>query len=305
MNIGILGLSGRSLFFSCGHFHAEGETLTADAFWQEPGGKGYNQAVAARRLGAQVTYLTCLGQDAAGRQCRDVLEREGVCCLAQTTALPTACACILTDPEGRNRVTVYPGAAARLNEAFLARHAEQLAACQLFLLNLECPLPVVNAAIQLAERLRIPVILNPAPALALPLKTLRRLFLLTPNQQEAHALLRLRGEVPPAQLARCFFAHGFAQVVVTLGSRGALVARQGHAWLYPCLPVRPVDTTGAGDCFSAALAVALGQGQSLEQAAVFAVNAAAYSVARPHVLAGLPTLAALEPLHPVEPVCLF
>ena len=302
--IAAVGLGGESVFLSVDHFHAPGETLHAQGLFVEAGGKAYNQAVAAARLGAPVMFIGAVGDDPGGRLCRDVLVEEGITPLLQTVpGQNTAYACILTDRTGENRVTVSRGAADLLSPDFIWENEESIARCSHLLLGLECPLEATRAALELAKKHGILTILNPAPACALDMDFLRSFDLITPNQQEAAVLLGLDGEAEPAQLAGLFSAAGLETAVVTLGSQGSLLIEKGEAFLCPALPVRAVDTTGAGDTFNAGLAVGLSRGLSLRESVELATNASAWSVSRPHVLTSLPTAAQLsEVWQTVEPV---
>lgn len=293
--IGAVGLGGESVFLSVDHFHAPGETLRAEGFFLEPGGKAYNQAVAAARLGARVCFFGAVGRDSGGSLCREVLVREGIRpVLEEIEDANTAYACILTDRRGENQVTVSRGAAERLSGEFLRSREPELARCSHLLLGLECPLEATLTALELAKKHGIFTILNPAPALALEGELLRSFDLITPNQQEAAVLLGLDHTPEPQQLARLLREAGLTRTVVTLGSRGALAVTEEGGLLFPALPVKAVDTTGAGDTFNAALAVALSRGRTLPEAVEFAVNASAWSVGRSHVLASLPTARELE-----------
>lgn len=307
MRIGILGLSGQSAFMSCDHFHADGETLVASEFHTEPGGKGFNQAVAAARLGAEVVYVTCLGRDAHGHSCAEFLMREGITTAMQwSTSLPTAYANILTDKTGANRVTVYPGAAQQLTAAFVKKQELALAACDCLLLNLECPLPALYAAVEIGKHHGLPMLLNPAPAKPLDDEWLGAFTLITPNRQEAELLLHIPPELGVMALAERLVQRGFNQAVVTLGGDGCLLVEDKHASLFPARAVNAIDTTGAGDCFNAALAVALCEKKTLSEAVAFATHAAAYSVERSFVMPSLPRrdqLAAIPAL--IAPIPLF
>ena len=305
--IGAVGLGGESVFLSVDHFHAPGETLQAQGLYIEPGGKAYNQAVAAQRLGAQVRFFGAMGDDKGGTYCRDYLEQEGIAPILETIpGANTAYACILTDKEGENRVTVSRGAADRLSPDFLRSREADIGACGMMLLGLECPLDATLEALALCKKHGVFTILNPAPAIPLDPELLRSFDLITPNLQEAAVLLGLEEQPDPRTLAEELRRRGFHRAVVTLGSRGSLLLEGEEALLFPSLKVKAVDTTGAGDTFNAALAVALGEGKSLRQAMEFATNASAYSVARPHVMEALPTRSQLEAaFRPVEPVSIY
>ena len=292
--LAVLGLSGQSVFLSVDHFHQNGETLHAESLFHEPGGKGYNQAVAAARLGAEVSYLTAVGRDADGEECEERLREEGVephCALKDAH---TAYAAILTDRAGENRVTVYPGASALLDRQDVRRFEGAIAGADFLILQNEIPEAAFCEAFSLAQEHRVPVALNPAPYAAWAEPYLRRAYVVTPNRAEAHALLGLSSLVPHDALAERLLQAGVSRAVVTLGSEGALALENGQTAFIPALPVRALDTTGAGDCFHAALTVRLAEGASLLEAARFAARAAALSVSKPRVLTALPDREAVE-----------
>lgn len=293
--IGAVGLGGESVFMSVDHFHAPGETLQAQDIFVEPGGKAYNQAVAARRLGADVLFFGAMGADKGGDFCKTFLEAEGVEPVLEI--LPqynTAYACILTDKHGENQVTVSRGASQQLSAGFLRSRASDILRCSHMLMGLECPLEATKAVHAICKQHGIYTILNPAPAIPLDLEFLLSFDLITPNEQEVSVLLGLKDQPDPKSLGRQLQKAGFRQVVVTLGHKGCLLVDGESILLFPALKVNAVDTTGAGDTFNAALAVALGRKKTLHQAVVYATNAAAYSVSRPHVMGALPTAAALD-----------
>ena len=293
--IGCIGLGGESVFLRVDHFHAPGETLHAKGLFVEAGGKAYNQAVAAARLGARVRFFGAVGPDSGGSLCREVLEKEGVLPVLQTVPdVNTAYACILTDANGENQVTVSRGAADFLSADFIREQESYIAGCSHLLLGLECPLEATAAALELAQKYGIFTVLNPAPAIPLDIDFLRSFDLITPNLLEAAALLGITHIPEPHELAKLFSEAGLTNAVVTLGSRGSLLITPSRQLLFPALPVKAVDTTGAGDTFNAALTVALSYGKELDAAIEFATNASSWSVGRNHVLDSLPTLRELE-----------
>lgn len=288
--VAVLGLCGMSVFLSVDHFHAPGETLRADALRSEPGGKGFNQAVAARRLGAGVSFLTFTGDDGAAAECLGFLRREGINVFAGVTREePTAYACILTDSAGDNRVTVYRGAAERLSAGFVAENAAEIENSDVLLLNHEYPAEATLRALEIAEASGVKAVLNPAPAGRAAPELLRRFYLITPNRQEAGALLGLPGETDAGALLRGFARMGLSRAVITLGGDGAAVLDDGRMLMFPALRCSAADTTGAGDCMSAALAVKLADGAALADAVEYAMNAAAISVTGCGVMTALPT----------------
>ena len=269
--ITVLGLCGRSVFMKVDHFHRSGETLHAENMYVEPGGKGYNQAVAAARLGLQVNFLAACGDDEDGRACAQFLLREGVTPYIQTVDKPTAFAAILTDRDGENRVTVCRGAADSLSAAFVLNHEDIFKHSDAVLLNFEVPDEANEKAAELAEKYGAKLILNPAPARPCTAEYLNRFYCVTPNRSEAEIL-----------------GSRANREIVTLGEDGVLVTENGETYHLPAFPAHARDTTGAGDCFNGALAVALCEGKTLPEAVQFAQKAAAISVARDFVMPALP-----------------
>ena len=294
VKLGVIGLSGQSAFFEVDHFHEPGETLSAESLFMEPGGKGYNQAVAARRLGAEVLYLTCLGRDDFGRQCLDRLGKEGVSPMVKWSEKATAFATILTDAAGDNQITVYPGASAELTRQDVLDAEEALAECDMLLMQLECPIETVEAALDIAQKHNIPAILNTAPARELPLALLRRFSMLIPNRQEAATLLGLPEHTTVDFVAEAMQTADMPPAVITLGSDGAMLVTKERIQRLSSKTVLAQDTTGAGDTFCAALVTRLAGGARIEEAVAFANVAASISVRHSHVLDGLPFLSDVE-----------
>lgn len=289
MKIAVLGLCGNSVFLNVDHFHTPGETLHARGLYAEPGGKGYNQAVAAARLGADVTFLGCIGDDADGRSCMDFLRNEGITPLPQIhPSVPSAYACILTDREGENRVTVFSGAAQQLTPEFIFANEAAIAGSDLVLLNNEYPHSCNEAAMTLAQKHGVKIVYNPAPARPVSREFLAGCDLITPNLSETAVLIGEQTE-DISVLAEKFAELGISNAVVTLGGDGAAIFAKGEALRIPACKTTPVDTTGAGDTFTAALSVAMLEEKSIVEAAVWAANAAALSVAKQYVMPGLPT----------------
>jgi ribokinase len=280
---------------------ARGETVLGDAFRTTPGGKGANQAVAARRAGADVAFVGCLGADALGDDLLRSLRDAGVD-VSGVTRVPdaaTGVALITVDPGGDNTIAVASGANAVLAPSHVERAAEAIAAADVLLLQLESPLDAVEAALAVAARVGTRAVLNPAPvpAQALDRRLLGAVAALTPNRDEAARLAGVANDDPDAA-ATALLALGVGAAVVTLGADGALVATPGGRHHLPAFPVRAVDSTGAGDVFSGALAVALAEGRPVLDAARFANAAAALSVTRPGAQPSAPPRdAILELVH--------
>jgi ribokinase len=248
-----------------------GETLLGSDFLHALGGKGANQAVAAARLGAQVTLVARVGEDSYGEACRQAYQAAGVATdyLQTTPGQPTGIALIPVADDGENHVIVIPGANAHLTPDDVEAAVPAIEASDGVLLQLEIPLETVQKAVNLAHFAGKPIILNPAPYRLLPPGLLEKIAVLTPNTSEAEHLI---GDIlaDDQLLAQQLTLLGIHQAVVTLGSKGCLVVENGQYERLPPLKVVPVDTTGAGDAFSAGLAVALAEGQPLRQAAIFA-----------------------------------
>ncbi len=285
----VIGLYGISFFFAVERFPAGGETVVSSHFHTEPGGKGFNQAVAAARLGASVHYVTALGDDAHGRQCSEYLAAEGIySAYAATCNLPTASAAILYDREGDSQVIVYPGASRGLTREDIRKNRDAIAESDFLMVQNEMPPETLHAAVEVAGEAGVPVLFNPAPAGRLGPELLRKVYAVVPNEGEAVQITGLPWETPPEMLAEALHDMGAQRAVITLGEKGALVSEAGHTtWVDP-LPVPAVDTTGAGDTFNAALAVSLARGWELLTAARYATVAAGLAVTKRGVLAALP-----------------
>ncbi len=261
---------------------APGETRLGSAFALVPGGKGANQAVAASRLGAVVTFVGCVGTDSFGDMLALNLENEGVHTpfVVRDPDAPTGVALITVDEGfGENTIVVAPGANTRLSPSLVNRAAAAIRDADVLVCQLEIPMESVLAAFQIARAAGVTTILNPAPAPAGALSDalLSLVSVLTPNQTEAAFLLG--GDYDPSASALMLKHRGVENVVITLGSAGARLVTAAQNTGIPAFPVAHVaDTTAAGDCFNGALAVALGEGQSLEDAVKFANAAASLSV---------------------------
>lgn len=280
-----------------------GQTVLGRDFMMTPGGKGANQACAAGRLGAgrvMVRMAGRVGYDLFADHLRASLSAAGVdvASVSGSKAQPTGVALIWVDDAGENSIVVASGANLELHASDIESLRGALAGARFALFQLETPLETVRAAMALAHDEGAQAILDPAPAQPLSRELLELADILTPNETEALALLglpraRVRLGDAPA-LARSLRAFGARAVVLKLGDQGCLFDDGNRQMHYPAFPVEVRDTTAAGDVFNAALAVALAEGQTIQQALQFACAAAAVSVTRPGAQASIPTRAEVE-----------
>jgi ribokinase len=272
-----------------------GETVAGLSFRTFPGGKGANQAVAAARLGGSVNMVGKLGDDAFGVQLRDSLEEANVNTeVVKVAPGSSGVALITTDPSGENAITVVAGANAYVSPADLDANIVLIREAGILLTQLEIPLETVEYLAAIAVKERVPLMLDPAPARFLPPSLLSHVEWLTPNETETCILTGRRpGELSDESIgdaANALLDRGCRNVILKLGDRGCFVAlSDGTRQLLPAFAVKAVDTTAAGDAFNGAFAVALLNGQSPLESALWASAVAAISVTRPGAQASMPT----------------
>ncbi|MFZ6030684.1 MAG: ribokinase [Chloroflexota bacterium] len=268
-----------------------GETVLGGRFFSVQGGKGANQAVAAARLGADVTFVARLGQDAFGQAAARTYQAENINVdyLVWDDAAPSGVALILIDANGENSIAVAPGANGQLSPQDVQAAEESIRQADVVLIQLEIPLETVKAAAQLAKRHRIRVILNPAPAAALSADLYALVDVLTPNETEAAILAQGNPADPLDLVQQLYTISDVPTIIMTLGGRGAMLFQDRRATIIPSHHVKPVDTVAAGDAFNGALAVAVGRGDALADAIRFANTVGAISVTRSGAQPSLPT----------------
>jgi ribokinase len=270
-------------------FVGPGETILGERFLTVPGGKGANQAVAAARLGAEVTLVGAIGKDAFGQQLYEGLTAERIHLghLARLDDCGSGTASI-TVAGGENQIIVVPAANALVTPAQVEAAKALIEHADAVLVQMEIPLETVEATLRLGHRLGVPVILNPAPAQRLPTDWLKLARYVTPNQHELAILLG----ADPAEDFRSLMQRASCPVVLTRGGEGAWYRDTGEPAHQPGFKVEVVDSTGAGDTFNAALAVFLHEG--LATAVRKACMAAALSVTRLGAQGGMPYLVELD-----------
>ncbi|MFD0684825.1 ribokinase [Actinomadura fibrosa] len=266
-----------------------GETVLGSDLATHPGGKGANQAVAAARLGGRVGILGRVGDDGHGALLRTALGEAGVDLgHLLTTPGPSGVALITVGPDGDNSIIVSPGANARLTPADVAAAREMIAAASVVSFQLEVPLDAVLAAARAAADAGGRVVLNLSPPAPVPDDLLALCDPLVVNEHEAAFLLGERSTDDPEAMAGALLGRGVRSAVVTLGAAGALVAGLAGTTAVPSPKVEAVDTTGAGDAFTAALCLRLARGDTLEDAARHAVRVGAAAVRSPGAQSSYP-----------------
>ncbi|MGB8012118.1 MAG: ribokinase [Terriglobales bacterium] len=296
----VVGSINLDLVASSSRIPLAGETVAGSTFRTFPGGKGANQAVAAARLGAAVTILGKLGNDALGVELRDSLENAGVeTGPVENVADSSGVALINTDAKGENAITVVPGANAYLSPADIDANGELLRRAGIVLTQLEVPIETVECLARFTRQERVPLMLDPAPARPLLPTLLSCVDWLTPNETETCVLLgRAQRNLSPSELedaANALLQLGCKNVILKLGGRGCYLAlADGTRRAVPAHTVVAVDTTAAGDAFNGAFAVGLLAGKDPVKSAEWACAVAAFSVTRHGAQPSMPTLNELE-----------
>lgn len=290
----VLGSLNMDLVIRSPRIPAPGETIIGDEFLTIPGGKGANQAVAAARLGAQVSMIGRLGKDAFAEQLLENLADSNVNAdhILKDEESATGVALIVVDEAGENSIVVASGANMRLTADMVQEAGEAIASADVLVTQLEVPLPAVLRAAQIASQNGVRVVLNPAPARELPPELFDLVDVLVPNETE---IAILSGRVAATlseleQTAAELLSRGVGSVVITLGKRGALLASQDQkAEHFEAFPIDPVDTTAAGDAFVAGLAVHLATGHTMQEAIRWGNAAGALAAMRFGAQTSLPT----------------
>ena len=297
----ILGIYAADLQFTATRQPAMGETLLGHKFAMGPGGKGSNQAVAAARAGAKVSFISRVGRDGFGDQALAVWKAEGI-----TTHVPqddkhaTGAAYIFVEKgSGNNAIIVVPGAAGQITTADVDAAADAIASSAVFMTQLETPAAVSAYALRKAKAAGVTTIFNPAPAAAFDTSVLAVCDYCTPNESEASALtgVEVKDVASARMAAQALMARGVGTALITLGSQGALLHGHGLSLHIPIFKVgKVVDTSGAGDAFNGGFAAALARGAKPEDAARFGAATAGISVTRHGTASSMPQLKEIEAL---------
>jgi ribokinase len=271
-----------------------GQTLIGSEFRTTPGGKGANQAVAAARLGYPVAMVAKVGDDVYGPQLLENLAHAGVDTSAmETTPGSSGLAPMFVADTGENSIVVVPGANGKMDRATIDCHAALIRSAGIVLCQLEIPLDTLAYTLDFCARAGVPVMLDPAPAAALPESCFSQIAWFTPNESEAE--FYLGGDAGVEEQAKHLHAKGLRNVALKRGAEGAYVSVAGEkaAWVAP-FAVDAIDTVAAGDCFNGAFAVALLEGNNPWAAARFANAAAAIAVTRRGAQASMPSRADVD-----------
>ncbi len=284
----VVGSSNRDLTLVCPELPRPGQTVRGAELRISAGGKGANQAVAAARGGARVSFIGLHGDDEWGESARRGLEQEGIdtSFFRRRGGLPSGVALILVGGrEKENIIAVARSANDNLTEEDIYGAERIFAGAGAVVAQLEIPMAAVTAAAGLAQKLKVPFVLNPAPAAVLPEDLLQYVHTIVPNETEAKMLT---GEADPGRAARVLLEKGCRQVVITLGAQGAMLAGENETLHIPAPVVQPVDTVGAGDCFVGWMALGIARGLPAVSAARQAAAAASLAVTREGAQASMP-----------------
>ncbi len=281
----ILGSVNADHILNVAHFPLPGETISGNQFQMVFGGKGANQAVAAGRCGANISFLACLGNDDIGKKAKAQLMTDNIDTksIELIDDVATGVALIFVNQQGENVIGIHAGANGRLDTSYVQRHGNIIKEADALLMQLESPLDSVLKAAEIAKQENVQVILNPAPAQELPDELLSLVDIITPNETETEYLtgIKVIDDESAQQAADVLHNKGIKTVLITLGSRGVWVSEQNNkGCIVPAFKVKAVDTIAAGDTFNGALITALLEGQSMMSAIKFAHAAAAIAVTR-------------------------
>ena len=279
----VVGSSNVDLIIKGDKIPNRGETVLGGTFYKAAGGKGANQAVAASRAGGEVSFISCVGNE-YGEESIEGFRKDGINVdhVKKDPDVATGIALILVDKNGENSISVASGANLSISVSDIQKARHIIADADVLLMQLEIPIEVVEEAAKIAFSAGVKTILNPAPAKPLSDELLKSVSILTPNETETEILagMKVKNETDAGKAASVIHKKGVDMVVVTIGSKGALLASRDETKIIGGHKVEAKDTTAAGDVFNGALAVAIAENKSLDEAIRFANAAAAVSVTR-------------------------
>lgn len=295
----VIGSSNTDMVIKSKKLPSPGETILGGTFLMNPGGKGANQAVAAARLGGNVTFVTKTGNDMFGSEAKQLFDKEHIDSryIIKDEKNPSGVALINVDENGENSIVVASGSNGTLSAYDISDDVFEEGTNDLFLLQLEIPVSTVEFVAQKAAGKGNRVILNPAPARQLSDDLLNCLYLITPNETEAELLtgIKVHNVVSAEKAALLLREKGVQNVIITMGASGAYLLTGAISKMIKVVPVKAIDTTAAGDVFNGALAVAIAEGKNIEEAVTFANKAASISVTRMGAQASAPYRSEIHP----------
>jgi ribokinase len=288
--IAVVGSLNMDLSIQVPRIPSPGETISGGNLLTNAGGKGANQAIACACLGKKVAMVGCVGNDDFGRSLKNGLNTKGVDTrsIAESSSAPTGTAMIMVDGKGENCIVLSIGANRLVNIDTTAE--ESIRRAKILLLQLEIPVNVVVNAIEIANRWNVPVLLNPAPAIPIPVQILSKVDYLVPNETEAALLtdIQIKDNSTAEKAAGVLLAKGAKTVIITRGADGALMMDANETMHIPAFTVNAVDTTGAGDAFIGGLATAIIEGKDRKTTLEFASAAGALASTKPGAQVSLP-----------------
>ncbi|MFT4567755.1 MAG: ribokinase [Saprospiraceae bacterium] len=298
MKLVVIGSSNMDLVITVPNIPSIGETVLGGRSSMVFGGKGANQAIAAKRSGGDITFIAKVGDDLFGKNMKEHFGKEGLdteLILTDPTE-PTGVAQIFVSSSGENAIAVASGANMCLHPNDISAHEALLTKAEMILVQLETPIETIKYIAELISDRTAKLLLNPAPAQNLSPQLLRQTWLITPNESEASLLtgITVTDEASAKAAATILIEQGVQQVIITLGANGCLYTDGKEYTTFPAFAVDPVDTTGAGDVFNGTLAVQLTQGKSIAKAIGFASAAAALSVTKAGAQPSIPTLSEIN-----------
>ncbi|MDP4227854.1 MAG: ribokinase [Bacteroidota bacterium] len=288
----VIGSCNTDMVVKSNRLPVPGETVLGGAFMMNPGGKGANQAVAIARLGGNVTFISKTGNDLFGKQSIEMYSDENINTdfIFSDPNLPSGVALIMVDTNGENCIVVASGANSSLNTKDIEKARKVIESADILLMQLEIPMETVEYAAKIACEKGIKVILNPAPAAFLSNDLLKCLYAIVPNKTEAEMLTGIKVvDLDSAkQAADIISSKGVDIVIITLGSKGALVKEGNIYYEVPAEKVTAIDTTAAGDTFCGALCIAISEGFTTEDAVKMANKASGITVTRAGAQSSIP-----------------
>lgn len=273
---------------------APGETVLGGVFTMSAGGKGANQAVAAKRVGGDVSFICKVGKDVFGDNSLRHYEAEGIDVSGVLRSdMPSGVALVTVDNDAENSIVVASGANLDFSEEDIKASESALRSCDILLMQLEIPVPAVLQAARVAYEAGAMVVLNPAPYAELPEEIFRYISLFIPNETELASFsgMPVTDKDSAVAAAKVLFGKGVGKMIVTMGSKGSLILDGGEPQLVQACKVEAVDTTGAGDTYCGSICVALSEGKSLREAAEFASAVSALSVTKMGAQTAIPSRA--------------